>query len=48
MKLFFLAILEVASHADVLSGSSRVPAPLCEVGTRDEPENVCVGGFTGG
>ena len=27
IKFFFLAILEVASHADILRGSSRVPAP---------------------
>ena len=34
----------IASHADVLRGSSRVPAPRGE-GMRDEPtKNVCVGG----
>ena len=27
----------LASHADVLRGSSRVPGPLSEAGTRDEP-----------
>ena len=32
----------VASHADVLRGSSRVPAPLSGAGT---PKNVCVGGY---
>ena len=27
----------IASHADVLRGSSRVPAPRTGAGTRDEP-----------
>ena len=27
----------LASHADVLRGSSRVPAPISRAGTRDEP-----------
>ena len=32
------SIVVVASHADVLRGSSRVPAPRT-------PKNVCVGGY---
>ena len=36
----------LASHADVLRGSSRVPAPVSGAGTRDEAlRNVCVGGY---
>ena len=45
----------VASHADVLRGSSRVPAPpmsgehlskVCGAGTRDQPpKNICVEGY---
>ena len=36
------AIAQIAHHADVLRGSSRVPG----VGTLDEPpKNVCVGGY---
>ena len=29
--------ISLASHADVLRGSSRVPAPFGGAGTRDEP-----------
>ena len=32
------SIVAVASHADVLRGSSRVPAPRI-------PKNVCLGGY---
>ena len=31
------ASITIASHADVLRGSSRVPALLIAAGTRDEP-----------
>ena len=40
--VFVTVSASVASHADVLRGSSRVPAPR-GAGTRDEPsKNVCV------
>ena len=54
---FTLSALVVASHADVLSGSSRVPAPrtsadlsekkkrLMGWNARRTPKNVCVGGL---
>ena len=40
MSQLYFALTIVASHADVLRGSSRVPAPRNQVsceGTRDEP-----------
>ena len=36
------AFCRVASHADILRGSSRVPAPH-EAGTRDEPLRMSAG-----
>lgn len=37
---------ELASHADVLNGSSRVPASLSFGGLRDKPKD-CVRGYLG-
>ena len=42
INCFALFCVVLASHADVLRGSSRVPAPQERV--TNPPKNVCVGG----
>ena len=44
-RLNWWVIVPVASQADAVMGSSRVPSSRGK-GTRDESESVCVGGYS--